>query len=341
MTTPTAPPTAHPWVAEQDSRVRFGIFSGPGDDWVREVERLGFDSFWVGDHPAGSGDCWTRLAVLAGLTDRIRLGPLVSCVYYRPPFLLARDATDVDQLSGGRLVLGLGSGDHPREFQQLGLGDPPLRARDAALVETAQFVRALWRGETVTMHGSYVHAEGAKLSSLPVQQPYVPMLIAGGGERRTLLRVAEHADACNFGPTSGTGSAWTDVDVKRKLEALRGHCATVGRPYNSVLCSHFTFPLIAAETEAALDAKLTARLGVGQREEAQRKPGMPRLVTAHLDFGVDIPYVIVAGTPPQLIVYYRQLVEAGMRYFIVSCGSDLETLRILAQGVMPQVAVRG
>src|SRR5580765_7370865 len=85
LTTPTAPPTAHPWVAEQDSRVRFGIFSGPGDDWVREVERLGFDSFWVGDHPAGSGDCWTRLAVLAGLTERIRLGPLVSCVYYRLP----------------------------------------------------------------------------------------------------------------------------------------------------------------------------------------------------------------------------------------------------------------
>ena len=192
--------------------------------------------------------------------------PAVSCVYYRLPFLLARAATDVDRLSGGRLVLGLGTGDHPREFQQLGLGDPPLRARYAALVETAQFVRVLWRGETVTMHGSYVHAEGAKLPSLPVQQPYVPMLIAGGGERRTLLHVVEHADACNFGP----GSAWTDVDVKRKLEALQGHCATVGRPYNSVLRSHFTFPLIAAETEAALDGKLTARLGVGQQVEDQR-----------------------------------------------------------------------
>jgi alkanesulfonate monooxygenase SsuD/methylene tetrahydromethanopterin reductase-like flavin-dependent oxidoreductase (luciferase family) len=339
MTTATARHSAHPWIAEADSRVRFGIFGGPGDAWVREVERLGFDSFWVGDHPAGSqGDCWTRLAGLAGLTERIRLGPLVSCVYYRPPFLLARDAADVDQLSGGRLVLGLGSGDHPREFQQLGLGDPPLRARDAALVETAQFVRALWRGETVTMHGSYVHAEGAKLPSLPVQQPYVPMLIAGGGERRTLLRVAEHADACNFGPTSGTGSAWTDVDVKRKLEALRGHCATVGRPYNSVLCSHFTFPLIAAETEAALDAKLAGRGDAAQLAEAQREPGLPRLVTAHFDWGVDIAYVIVAGTPAQLIAYYRRLVEAGMRYFIVSCGSDMETLRILAQDVMPQVA---
>jgi alkanesulfonate monooxygenase SsuD/methylene tetrahydromethanopterin reductase-like flavin-dependent oxidoreductase (luciferase family) len=345
-TATAVPRTIHPWVAQADQCVRFGIFSGPAHwtariEWVREVERLGFDSFWLGDHTTFSRtDCWTALAVLARETERVRLGPLVSCVYYRSPALLARQAADVDQVSGGRLVLGLGIGDIPKEFTQLGLGDPSLRERDKALVETIQFVSALWRGETVTMHGSYVHADETKLGSLPVQEPYVPILIAGGGERRTLRRVAQHADACNFGPSGATGSAWALADVTRKLDALRKHCADAGRPYDSVLRTHASLNLIAAETEAALDAKLTARHPSAKPVEGARGPGMPRLLTTHYGMASmeDVPYVIVAGTPPQLIAYYRALVEAGMRYFIAGCGSDAETIRLLAQEVMPKVA---
>src|ERR687894_831544 len=124
---------SHPWVAEGEHRIRFGIAYGAQDpsstwtetrDFVQMVEGLGFNSYWAIDHPSAAvsgADCWTTLAVLAASTRTIRLGPLVSCVYYRSPALLARMAADVDQLSGGRLVLGLGMGNHAKEFRRLGL----------------------------------------------------------------------------------------------------------------------------------------------------------------------------------------------------------------------------
>src|SRR5437870_6749879 len=132
----------HLWVAEAKSGVRFGVYGGGGDlaaalDWAQTAEALGFDSCWVADHPVGfKFDCWTRLAALAGATRRVRLGPLVNCVYYRHAAILARQAADVDVASGGRLVLGLGIGDARPEFAQLGLVFPPVASRPLVLEET-------------------------------------------------------------------------------------------------------------------------------------------------------------------------------------------------------------
>ncbi|MGH2371119.1 MAG: LLM class flavin-dependent oxidoreductase, partial [Chloroflexota bacterium] len=258
----TTPRGSHPWVTEQERRVRFGVFGGGGGPaewprlraWAQTVERLGFDSFWLGDHPmSNTADCWTALAALAVHTQRLRLGPLVSCVYYRSAGLLARQAADVDRLSGGRLVLGLGAGDIPHEFAQLGLTYPPFPERAAALAETIALVRGLWDEVPVTFRGEYVRAEGAHLATRPVQTPHVPLLIAGGGERITLRQVAEHADMCNFGPNGATGSAWGLPEVRRKLAALDAHCAAGGRPTAAVLRSHIAW-IVLRETETAVEA---------------------------------------------------------------------------------------
>ncbi len=224
----TTPRGVHPWVAEQERRVRFGVFGGRGAEWpwprlrawAQTAERLGFDSLWLGDHPMGGADCRTTLAALAVHTERVRLGPLASCVYYRSAGLLASQATDVDRLSGGRLVLGLGAGDIPHEFAQLGLAYPPFPERAAVLAETVALVRGLWAGAPVTLQGTHVRAVDARLATRPVQAPHVPLLIAGGGERITLRQVAQHADMCNFGPTGATGSAWGLPEVRRKLPRL-------------------------------------------------------------------------------------------------------------------------
>jgi len=244
----------HPWVAEAAQRVRFGIDGGgpPGGlpalvDWAQTVEDLGFDSLWVGDHTMGRWDCWTALAALAVRTRRLRLGPLVSCVYYRPPALLARIAADVDVLSGGRLVLGLGVGDIPTEFAQLGLRYPPVPERQTALAETVEIVRGLWGGAPFTFEGAHFRVAEAAVRPGPVQRPRVPLLIAGGGERTTLAQVARYADAANFGPTAATGSAWGTEEVRRKYAALREHCARIGRLYESVLR---TVPLRASAGRA-------------------------------------------------------------------------------------------
>jgi alkanesulfonate monooxygenase SsuD/methylene tetrahydromethanopterin reductase-like flavin-dependent oxidoreductase (luciferase family) len=344
---PASTPSAiHPWVAEGRQRVRFGLYNGPRADWAalrawaQHAETLGFDSLWIADHTMHSpADCWTTLAVLAAGTTRIRLGSLVSCIYYRPPALLARVAADVDRLSGGRLTLGVGVGDIPKEFQQLGLPEPPFRARAQALAETIALVRGLWSEEPATLHGTYVHADDAHLATRPVQQPHVPLLIAGGGERITLRQVAEHADMCNFGPNGAAGSAWGLDEVRRKLAALRRHCAAVGRPYDAVLRSHWGSVLVGA-TDDAVEALLAALSARTRLTELPQEPGLPRHFTTHYTVPSveDVAYVITAGTPAQLVAYYRALVQAGMQYFIVPLGNDPETVRLFAEQVVPQVS---
>ena len=105
----TTPRACTPGSPNRRARVRFGVLGGPAAEWgalvgwVQTIERLGFNSFWTGDHPMrGAIDCWMALAILAGRTERLRLGTLVSCVYYRSAGLLARQAADVDRLSGAR-----------------------------------------------------------------------------------------------------------------------------------------------------------------------------------------------------------------------------------------------
>lgn len=344
---PASTPTAiHPWVAEGERRVRFGVFGGPlADwpalkDWAQLLEGVGFDSLWIGDHTMlFAVDCWTALSALAVHTTALRLGPLVSCVYYRPPALLARMAADVDCFSGGRLVLGLGVGDLPKEFAQIGVAEPPFRERATALEETVGLVRGLWREEPVTMHGRFARAEDARLASRPVQQPHVPLLIAGGGEKVTLRQVARHADMCNFGPSGAYGSAWGVEDVRRKLEALRRHCADAGRPYDAVLRSHFG-GLVLGATDEEVEARLAKRPNRAEMVEAEREPGMPRAFTSHYRYASveHLASTTVAGTPEQLAEYYRRVVEAGMRYFIVG-GLDPETARLFAEEVIPRVQV--
>ena len=121
------PRQIHPWVAEGQRRIRFGIAGGPLATWsdlrawVLRVEELGFNSFWIGDHILWSqADAWTTLAALAVTAPRLRLGTMVSCVYYRSPALLARMAADVDRFSDGRLVLGLGAGTSPKSSRSWG-----------------------------------------------------------------------------------------------------------------------------------------------------------------------------------------------------------------------------
>src|SRR5579859_2510070 len=134
----------HPWVQEHQAKPGFGLSTVGGGDWraLRELaqaaEEHGFDSIWLPDHPLLGYDSWTILAALAEATKRIRLGTMVTCVYYRHPVQLARIVADVDRISGGRVILGLGSGDMPWEFEAMGLPYPPPAERAAALEETLQ-----------------------------------------------------------------------------------------------------------------------------------------------------------------------------------------------------------
>ena len=313
----------HPWVTMGQGRPRFGIAYGPRTDWaetagfVREVESLGFDSYWTMDHPVSGFDAWSTLAVLAAVTTRLRLGPLVSCVYYRSPAQLARLAADVDGMSGGRLVLGLGGGNHAREFAKLGIPFPSTAERLAAVEQTIQTVHGFWGAEPFTFAGEHSRAESADVRPGPVQQPHVPVLIAGGGERVTLRQVAQFGDASNFSPHAQAGSAFASEDVRRKLEALRGHCQSLGRAYEGILRTHVMVPVVLAETASALAQKLAAI-----PEQVRRGYASSTLV----------------GLPEDAVAFYRELAATGLNYFIAGIyGDDRETVRLLAERVVPVV----
>ncbi len=319
--------TTHPWVAEGQRKIRFGVCGSTSTagvaDWpvfqtfVQRLEALGFDSVWKPDHPMGWLDCWTVLAALAVTTTRIRLGSFVSCVGYRQPSLLARMSADVDRMSGGRLVLGLGMGDFSWEFEQLGLQCPSSRERQEALEETIQIVRGVVDRAPFTYKGRHFWVNNATLPFGPVQQPHLPLLIAGGGERVTLRQVAQYADMSNFGEHAYAGGARSVADVRRKLNVLAQHCAALGRPPESLLRSHITFPLILGETRARVEARVDA------------------IPSARRAF---IQTSLFAGTPDDAITYYRSLAEAGIQYFIPTLGvDDEETLELLADRVVPAV----
>jgi alkanesulfonate monooxygenase SsuD/methylene tetrahydromethanopterin reductase-like flavin-dependent oxidoreductase (luciferase family) len=320
---PTGPGRpVHPWVAEGGRRLRFaicGAFASKPDDIIKAAQRaesLGFDAYWANDHPNRSMDCWGQLTMLAMATEKIRLISLVSCIYYRTPFLLARQAADVDRVSGGRLVLGLGVGDDVPEFNEMCLDFPPLKQRQETLEETVAIVRGLWRGERFSFEGKYFRVREAAVRQLPVQEPYVPVLIGGGGERVTLRQVARLADVSNFAPHEWSGSAFQVTDVIRKYEALRRHCADVGRPYDSVLRTHYTPLLTLAEDDASLERKRAA---------------------AHIP-DASLHQEVVFATPAQAVRHYQALADAGVQYFLASINfQDEETVRLFAEEVVPAV----
>lgn len=321
---PPAPTETHPWVAQWHDRIGFGVSIFPHPpDWqgfirlVQRMEAMGIDSYWSYDHPAANADCWTALAALAVSTERIRLGTMVDCIYYRSPYLLARQAADVDRASGGRLVLGLGIGRLEEEFDVIGIPFPPTPVRQRALEETFAILRGLWSGEPFSFQGESFSAAtpgpwGAFLP--PVQEPYVPFLLAGGGEKTTLRQVARFADASNMGAHPAIGQAVSDDDVDRKFATLKSWCEEYGRSYESVLRTHFTMPLILAHTRAALEAKLA------------------RMPQDTLAWAAD---ALFAGTPEEAIAFYRELAALGFQYFITNpLGGDEETVELLGTEVV-------
>jgi alkanesulfonate monooxygenase SsuD/methylene tetrahydromethanopterin reductase-like flavin-dependent oxidoreductase (luciferase family) len=317
----------HPWVAMADEGVRFGIqaFAPRGDedpvaalmDAAAHVESLGFDGFFIGDHPSRVPDPWVILGGIAITTDRIMLGSVVNCVFYRNPAHLARLAADLDHLSWGRLMLGLGIGWDEKEFRALSVPFLPVPERQAALEEALEIIDGVWGDELFSYRGEYFSVEEMRVAPGPFGEFQPPLMVAGGGERRTLRQVARFADASNFGPSATVGGAATPEQVRHKLDVLRGHCDDVGRPEREILKTYFTGCLTLAETEAELEDKLDDLFPNG-------RPG---------------PDFLLAGTPDQIAAYYQERADAGIQYFVVQLTNctDHETLELLADEVVPQI----
>ncbi len=205
---------------------------------AQQAERSGFYSLWVMDHffqiaMAGPPENemlegWSALAFAAGRTNHIRLGTLVTGVTYRHPGLLVKTATTLDALSHGRAYFGVGAAWNEEEHRGLGVPFPPLAERFERLEETLQIAHQMWEGNSSPYQGKHYQLDRPLNSPNSVQRPHPPIMIGGGGEQKTLRLVAQYGDACNLFARLG------DDVLSHKLDVLREHCATVGRPYAEI-----------------------------------------------------------------------------------------------------------
>jgi F420-dependent oxidoreductase-like protein len=217
-----------------------------------EADAAGFDTVLVMDHfyqLAGLGrpeqemiECYTLLSALAQYTSRVRLGSLVTGNTYRHPSLLAKTITALDVVSGGRAQLGIGAGWFEFEHQSLGFEFGTFTDRFEKLEESLQIVLPMLRGEQPTLAGQWYQVQDAMNHPAPLSR--IPVMIGGGGERKTLRMVAQYADESNLICAVG--------DIPRKFDALAEHCANLGRDRSQITVSYQTSACIAPTHEQAV-----------------------------------------------------------------------------------------
>jgi len=263
------------------------------------AEGVGFSSLWVMDHVIqipqvgrpweDIPESWTTLGWLAARTDRVRLGVLVTNVTLRNPAHLAKIVATADVLSGGRVICGLGAGWWEHENRTYGWGFPPAGERLDVLEDTLRLLPVMWGPGSPPFEGRAVRVAETVCYPRPVQE-HVPIVVGGGGERRTLRLAAELADGCNvFGEPDS---------VRHKVEVLHQHCGAAGRDPAAVMVSHLSTAVVR-QSRRELDAAVDALRGRGAPAES---------VVARLG----------AGTVDEQVGRYRALAEAGVQTAIVA-----------------------
>ncbi|CAN5551756.1 LLM class flavin-dependent oxidoreductase [soil metagenome] len=272
--------------------MRFSVWPNPAQPWesvlecARHAEATGWDGVWFADHfmtntgtrePADGPmlECWAVLAGLAAAVPRVRLGSLVCGNTYRHPAVLAKQAAAVDTISGGRLVLGLGAGWQENEHRAYGIEFPAVGERMDRLEEACQVVLGLLREPRTTVAGRHYQVTDAPADPKPVSSP-LPLLIGGGGEKRTMRIAARYADEWNV---------WGTPEVLRqKGGVLERHCADLDRDPAAIARSAQAL-LFLSEDESWLSKRRDSDVGrasiVGTPDE------VAEIVAAYAEAGVD------------------------------------------------------
>jgi F420-dependent oxidoreductase-like protein len=294
--------------------MRFAFWPGPGNSWAdtlelaRHAEATGWDGIWYADHfmpntPEASGptsECWTTLTAIGALVPRIRIGALVAGNTYRHPAILANMAANIDIISGGRLVLGLGAGWQENEHEKYGIPLFQMKERMDRYEEACAIVSGLLREERTTFEGKYYQVTDAPCDPKPVQQP-LPLLIGGGGEKRTLRIAAKYAQEWNV---------WGTPDVlKHKMGVLDQRCAEIGRDPKTIQRSAQSLLFLSDDPSAR------ERNGQGGRT--------------------------IAGNVDQVAETMREYRDAGVNEFIVpdfTLGRDVAAKKAVMDRFINEVA---
>jgi F420-dependent oxidoreductase-like protein len=292
-------------------------------DIATTAESSGFDSLFVMDHlhqipGIGPPENWmlegnTILAALAARTSKANLGLLVGGVTYRNPALMAKIATTLDVISGGRAILGIGAAWFEDEHVAYGFDFPSLGERFEHLEDALQILRAMFTQDTATVDGKHHSAAEARNNPRPIRGD-IPIMIGGSGEKKTLRMVAQYADASNFFGDSER--------IRHLIGVLEGHCERLGRDPSEITTTRLGTIVLAPTHEEA------------EREVAAlRERGMPERMVATL----------VAGDPDAVVEQASELLDAGLDGLIFNSpgAHDLETVALIGETLGPLMAERG
>lgn len=309
-------------MTDSPDRVRCGAFLPlVGLTWedllgrVRLVETLGYDSCWIDDHFwfPGSPDrahleVWTALTALAMATDRVRLGPLVLCHSYRPPGLLAKMASSLAEVSGERLILGLGAGYMDEEYTAYGYPIPTPRERVDQLGETLEILRLTATEERATFSGKHHVLRQAPLLPKPSGLP----ILLGGAGKRFLQLVARYADIWNC-----PNPAWRELGAKR--EHLVAECERIGRD----------------PAEIEVSEQVVVVVGTTEHDVRREKERAQEALGSFASFDGDVH----VGLPEQVAEALLARRELGVESFIVMFGDwgSREQLEIFGSEVLPRL----
>jgi F420-dependent oxidoreductase-like protein len=289
---------------------------------AREADKGGWDSIWVFDHfhtvpeptMEATFECWTISASLARDTKNVNIGQMVGCNGYRNPSLYAKIASTVDVASHGRLFAGIGAGWYEHEWRAYGYEWTETAERMGMFREAVQIIHKMWKEDKPTFSGKRYSIDGPinePKSGVPGQK--IPLWIGGGGEKVTLKLVAQFGDACNLGGD--------DLDVLRhKLDVLKGHCETVGRNFDDIVCSTGLSTHPIGPNDDPVQATAAAR---GEKSFEEYVKGT------------------IVATPEEIRERAQAKMDLGFNYFIMSfprVAYTQETMNRFAEDVIPLFA---
>jgi len=267
------------------------------------ADTIGFDSIYAYDHfiPFYSDDrnknifeCFTLLSSLAAITERIKIGQILTCNSYRNPSLMAKVLSTLDIISNGRVELGIGAGWYEQEYTAYGFDFPSNVSRIKQLDESLSIIKAMWKERRSFYEGKYYRIKEAICNPKPIQKPNPIIMIGGSGEKYLLKVVAKHADRYNlfFGTTN---------EMKTKISLLKEYCNSIGRDYKEIQYS-IVLPCIIKNTDKEVNEVLV---------QYKRKDKTLEQYLEYLVGGVTV------GTPEKVLQGIKRYLDIGVTHFIL------------------------
>ena len=279
------------------------------------ADSIGFDSiyaydhfipFYIDDRNKNIFECFTLLSSLAAITERIKIGQIVTCNSYRNPSLVAKMLSTLDIISNGRVELGIGAGWYEQEYTAYGYHFPSNVSRIKQLDESVSIIKAMWKEKHTSFEGKYYRIKEAICNPKPIQKPNPIIMIGGSGEKYLLKVVTKHADRYNL--FFGTPNA-----MKTKIPLLKEHCKSIGRDYKEIQYS-IVLPCIIKNTDKEVIEVLV---------QYKRKDKTLEQYLEYLVGGVTV------GTPEKVLQGIKRYLDIGVTHFILHfLGLDETTLRL-------------